>query len=255
MGISILAFAGLTFAQGDNQTFIPCMGDNQTLFSCPFGDAQTNNIFSSIITVSGGGGNGNGGGGGGGGGGNGILMNLFLTPHYYVGSNEVSYTPNQTKFDGISFDVIAFNYQSNVISNITISSVSPISLSITNTTQSLTAYQNKTLWSSKRFDLSGYTNGQVVNFTVGIIFTYNIQNYFQSANSSIIINKPTGGIFSVVPGLNGDISDFFINLGNYVYPDNYTLGLIILLLAILLLIYIAYRIIDKYDKKKRHAKV
>ena len=151
-----------------------------------------------------------------------------LNPHYYFGGKETLIYNNETKFDGISFEIIGKNFdEKNRILNLSIVNSSPEELGDSlpeNIIEMLRIKQEKTLWVSQIIDVDKFSTNNL-SFFVGVegIHEKTREVLYSEGHLSIIINNRTGEEFGLL-----------FSIGNKIWEGNSAGGLLIVLIGILI---------------------
>ncbi len=152
-------------------------------------------------------------------------LELSLSPHYFYQSKPTIIYNNETKFDGIFFDVIGTNHNSKSrILNLTIVDAYPLVFknSLQDIKENLRILQAKTLFISQIIDINQF-NQTSINFWVGIEGTLEKTGeilYTEAHLNIILPTKPK------------EEKSIFFKIGDAIWEDNDIMGFLIFILVI-----------------------
>jgi len=159
-------------------------------------------------------------------------VDISITPHYFLEGNEIKLFYKNQSYDGIGFEIIGknHNYISRIL-NISIKDASPefFKQSLPNNTVDLRILQEKTLFTSKIIPIDEFVGKNISLFI-------NLTGLHEKANKKISFSNQT--VFKIEEIKVEET--FFNQVGNSIWEGNYTGGLFIgsiIILIILILIW------------------
>lgn len=168
---------------------------------------------------------------------------ISLTPHYFKEGKEVLIYNNETKFDGISFDIIGKNFNQNSrMLNLTVIDSYPVPFKEAipkKIIEMLRIKQEKILWVSEIIDINEL-NLDNLSFWVGVEATHEKTQelFYNEGHYQIDLNSPT-------PNVN-----FLQKIGEFIWEDNPFVGLFVLFAVIVIISFYGwkYKFSDKLEK-------